>query len=411
MQQNPNVDAAAAMRAQDFENVGIQPTLGQITRDPTQYAQERNIRGAPVGTPLAIRLNQQNSGLQKSLFDLAGAPSNSYDAGTSIIGSLKSIDDTLSQQVSNAYATAKASSGKNLDVPLTGVAQDYAQIVNDFGDKVPSGVRNNFNQLGLMNGTQQKTFTIESAENLLKVINANQSNDPATNAALGQLRTSVKNAILSADDQGGVYAQARALAAKRFALQEQIPALEAASSGTVNPDDFVKRFIVNGKTDQTSALANLLKTQAPSAFDEARSQLGSQLSLKAFGQNAAGDSQFNPNGFSQQMRTFGPAKLGAFYSPDEVNQLNTIGRVGAYINSYPSASPVNTSNTASAIASLVGSGVKKIPYVGGLIENAQNRSFVNGALAASLKNAKSPSVPVDPRLLADALSKFTPPAK
>ncbi|MGG1943186.1 hypothetical protein AB1286_00010 [Trinickia sp. NRRL B-1857] len=292
----------------------------------------------------------------------------------------------MGQQVSDAYAAARASSGKNLDVPLQGVAQDYAQVLNDFGDKVPSGVRNNFNQLGLMGGTQQKTFSIENAENLLKVINANQSNDPATNTALGQLRNSVKNAILSADDQGGVFAPARALAAQRFALQDQIPALQAASADTVAPDDFVKRFVVGGKTDDVSAMAQLLQQHAPDAFQEMRSQIGAQLAAKGFGANPAGDARFNPSPYMQQMQAFGPTKLAAFYTPDELAQLNAIGRVGAYMNAFPSAAPVNTSNTASAIASLVGAGVKKIPYVGGLVDNAQNRMFVNRALAARLSD-------------------------
>jgi hypothetical protein len=210
IQQNPDVDAAAVIRANDFRNLGMDPTLGQITRDPMQFAREMNMRGTPTGSPLAMRFNQQNAQLQQAVSALAGTPSDIQTAGSAIKGSLKAIDDQMSQQVSDAYAAARASSGKNLDVPLTGVAQDYAQVLNDFGDKVPSGVRNNFEQLGLMGGTQRKTFTIDNAENLLKVINANQSNDPATNAALGQLRTSVKNAVLSADDQGGVYA-ARAL--------------------------------------------------------------------------------------------------------------------------------------------------------------------------------------------------------
>jgi hypothetical protein len=388
IQQNPGLNAAAAMRNQDFQTLGIQPTLGQITRDPVQYALEKNMRGAPgVGEPLINRFNQQNTQLQQALYGLAGNPADTYQAGNALVGSLKSIDDGMRQQVSNAYAAARASSGKNLDVPLTGLAQDYAQVLNDFGDKVPSGVRNNFNQLGLMGGTQQKTFSIENAENLLKVINANQSNDPATNAALGTLRTSVKNAILGADDQGGVYAPARALAAQRFALQDQIPALEAASSGTINPDDFVRKFIIGGKTDQVGALANLLKAQDPGAFNEARAQIGSQLALKGLGNNVSGDAPFKPDSYATQMATFGPAKLGAFYTPDEINQLNTIGRVGAYMNSFPSSAPVGTSNTAAALGAMVGNGVKKIPYVGGLIENAQNRTLVNRALAAQLSDA------------------------
>ena len=388
IQQNPGLNAAAALRNQDFQMLGIQPTLGQITRDPTQFAQEPNMRGVSgVGEPLANRFNQQNTQLQQALYGLAGNPADAFQAGSALTGSLRNIDNAMSQQVSDAYAAARASSGKNLDVPLTGLAQDYAQVLNDFGDKVPSGVRNNFNQLGLMGGTQQKTFSIENAENLLKVINSNQSNDPATNAALGTLRNSVKSAILSADDQGGVYAPARALAAQRFALQDQIPALEAASSGTINPDDFVRKFVIGGKTDQVSAMANLLQSQDPAAFAEARNQIGAQLALKGFGNNVAGDAPFKPAGYAQQMQAFGPTKLGAFYTPDEINQLNAIGRVGSYMNAFPSSAPVNTSNTASALGSLVGQGVKRIPYVGGLIENAQNRALVNRALAARLSDA------------------------
>jgi hypothetical protein len=388
IEQNPNVSPAAAMRAQDFRDLGIQPTLGQITRDPVQFAGELNMRGLRgVGDPLANRFNQQNTQLQQSLYGLAGNASDAYQAGSNLKSTLQSIDSQMAQQVRDAYSAAQASSGKNLNVPLTGVAQDYANVLNNFGDKVPSGVRNNFEQLGLMSGTQNKTFTIENAENLLKVINANQSNDRATNAALGQLRNSVKNAILSADDQGGVFAQPRQLASQRFAMHEQIPALEAAASDSINPDDFVRRFIIGGKTDQTSALARLLRDQAPDAFNEAKNQIGAQLALKGFGQNVAGDAPFKPAAFSQQLQTLGPQKLAAFYSPDELAQLYGIGRVGSYINAFPSAAPVNTSNTAGAIGSLVSAGVGKIPWVGGLLENAQNRAFVNRALVGSLSNA------------------------
>jgi hypothetical protein len=391
IQQNPGLSPAAALRNQDFQTLGIQPTLGQITRDPTQFAQELNMRGVSgVGEPLANRFNQQNTQLQQALYGLAGNPSDTYQAGSAIKGSLKAIDNQMSQQVSDAYAAARASSGKNLDVPLTGLAQDYAQVLNDFGDKVPSGVRNNFNQLGLMGGTQQKVFSIESAENLLKVINANQSNDPATNAALGTLRNSVKNAILSADDKGGVYAPARALAAQRFALQDKIPALEAAATDSINPDDFVRRYLIGGKTDQVGALANLLKSQDPGAFNEARSQIGAQLALKGFGNNVAADAPFKPSGYAQQMQAFGPTKLAAFYTPDELAQLNAIGRVGSYMNAFPSSAPVNTSNTASTIASMISNGSKNVPglgFVGKMIDNAQNRALVNRALAARLSDA------------------------
>ncbi|PRF91667.1 hypothetical protein [Burkholderia multivorans] len=414
IQQFPDVSPAAAVRAQDFRNLGIQPTLGQITRDPMQFAQEMNMRGVPdVGAPLTQRFNSQNTQLQQNLFGLAGRPADTFTAGSQLQQTLKSIDDQMSSQVRAAYEAARASSGKNLDVPLQGVAQDYAQVLNDFGDKVPSGVRNNFNQLGLMSGTQQKTFSIENAENLLKVINANQSNDPATNAALARLRTSVKNAILSADDQGGVYAPARALAAQRFALHDQVPALEAAVSGSVAPDDFVRRFVTNGKTNDVLSLANLLREQnRPSTLQEMRAQVGAQLAQAGFGANPAGDAKFGPAAYANALRNIGDTKLRAFYTPEEIAQLHTIGRVGGYINSFPSAAPVNTSNTASAITGLLGTGVKKVPYLGPLIQGAQNRAFVQRALAASLDNARvtpTPTYPAPSNALAAALLRAQAP--
>lgn len=414
IQQNPNVNPAAAVRAQDFRNLGMQPTLGQITRDPMQFAQEMNMRGIPdVGAPLTMRFNGQNTQLQRNLFSLAGQPQDAYQAGTQLQNSLKSIDDQMRSQVSAAYSAARASSGKNLDVPLQGVAQDYAQVLNDFGDKVPSGVQNNFNQLGLMGGTQQKTFSIENAENLLKVINDNMGNDNATNTALGQLRNSVKTAILSADDQGGVYAPARALAAKRFALQEQVPALEAAADGNVKPDAFVNKFVLNGDTNSVLALSDLLKQHSPATLSEMRNQVNSRLAQGAFGQNAGGDASFAPNRYATALNNFGDAKLGAFYTPDEIAQLHTIGRVGGYMNSFPSAAPVNTSNTASAITGLLGTGIKKVPYVGPLIQGAQNRAFVQRALAGSLGDAPMPAPPapmVHPNAaLANGLLRAVPP--
>jgi hypothetical protein len=49
------LDAAAALRKAQFEAVGMTgeaaPTLGQVTRDPMQYANERNLVGVRIKTP------------------------------------------------------------------------------------------------------------------------------------------------------------------------------------------------------------------------------------------------------------------------------------------------------------------------------------------------------------------------
>jgi hypothetical protein len=46
--------------------------------------------------------------------------------------------------VSIAYDAFRNATGRELNVPLQGLAQDYARLVDDFGDAIPSAVRNKF---------------------------------------------------------------------------------------------------------------------------------------------------------------------------------------------------------------------------------------------------------------------------
>jgi hypothetical protein len=163
------------------------------------------------------------------------------------------------------------------------LAQDYADVLHDFGDKVPSGVRNNFESLGLMSGTQNKVFGVDDAERLLKVINANRSADPATNAALAKLGNSVKSAVLGADDSGGVFAGPRQMAAQRFALHDNVPALADAAAGSIAPEDFGRKYLVNGDVDHVKGLVQLLQDKNPAALDVARGQVGDRAANAAFG--------------------------------------------------------------------------------------------------------------------------------
>lgn len=402
LQRTGTVDPAALMRSQDFAELGIQPTLGQVTRDAGQFAKERNVRGLEsLGNRLLQRFSDQNQRLQGVVGGLRGNPAEPFQAGEALSTALQGVDERMRQQVSAAYQAARQSSGKDLNVPLTGLAQDYASVVKNFAEKVPGGVRNQFESLGLTSGTQRKTFSVDDAESLLKVINDNMGSDRATNTALGQLRDAVKNAVLSADDQGGVYAGARRLAAQRFQLQDAIPALKAAADGTVAPDDFVRRFVVQGKTNDVRQLANLLRQNSPEAFQEARAQIGNELSRSAFGTNAAGDTIFSPNRYAEGLRRLGSQKLGAFYTPEEVAQIQRVGRVGAYINSQPAAAPVNTSNTAGAVASMVGDLTSKVPVIhplGTALQKYANKQFVNSALAAQLPRAGSTVTPQEAAL-------------
>jgi hypothetical protein len=281
------------------------------------------------------------------------------------------------------YAAARAEAGKDVQVPLQGLAQDAAQVVDDFADKVPTAVRRRLESFGVFGSNQTKVYTPDEADKLIKLINEHHGADKATNTALDRLRVAVKKTMTegAVDDD---YAPARAAAAKRFKLQDMVPALEDASVGRTAPDDFVRKYLIQGKANDVKAMAELLRMQSPEVAGEAKKQIAAVLQRAAFGENAAGDKVFSPERFAQTLRNIGTEKLGAFYSPAEIESLKTISRVGAYINSIPTAAPVNSSNSGAAVANLAMKAVPKASALAAVlapvVNSVKNTRAVNSAL-------------------------------
>ena len=178
-----------------------------------------------------------------------------------------------------------------------------------------------------------------------------------------------------------------------------IVALDAAASGKVPPDDFVRKFIINGDVKELRAMADLLKKEAPESYNQARQQIGAELRRAAFGENVAGDKPFIQEQFNRRMRQIGTARLQAFFSPEEISTMRTAGRVGAYMQSPPAGSAVNFSNTGSAVANFVNAmpmpGI--VRSVVGAARNAaqatRNAGDVRKAMQATVPTAPAPMSP------------------
>lgn len=405
------LDAAALFRKGEFEKLGIKPLQSQLTRDPNAFAQERNLRG--VSPEIQGRLQEQNTALQKLFAQPAGGAKEAYQAGEQMIPALKSMDDSMRKNISALYTQARESAGKDLEIPMQGLAQDFADTLDNFGDKVPSGVVNQFKNYGLLGGQQTKLFTIEESDRLLKVINANQSNDPAVNAALANLRDAVKKSVLSVDATGGPFAPAVAAARDRFKTLEKIPALEAAANGTVNPEKFVQKYISQGGVDDVKELAKALRVNAPDVFDQAKSQMAEDIRRAAFGEGITGDAAIRPEMLAKKLREFGTEKMSAFFSPAEIERYQTAMRVANYIEKHPNAAPVNTSNT--LVAQLMNPAVRvldKIPGGGVAVAGAKavagavNKEMAVGkAMKANIPIQKLDLTPSQSALLAKALGR------
>lgn len=117
----------------------MQPTLGQITRDGAQFSREKNLRGvAGVGDPLLSRLDQQSQRLQELVTGRAAGATDEATAGQQMMQSLKGVDDDMRKGVTSLYSAARDSAGKDIDIPLNGLAQDCRYAIRLRRHKVPS---------------------------------------------------------------------------------------------------------------------------------------------------------------------------------------------------------------------------------------------------------------------------------
>ena len=177
-------------------------------------------------------------------------------------------------------------------------------------------------------------------------------------------------------------------------IVEKTPALQAVRDG-IEPDKFVKQFIVgNGNKANVSDL-NALKASiksSPEAMQSVREQIAAHLKSSALNGAADEVGNLSQSGFNKALNGIGEEKLSMFFKPDEVRQLKAIGRVASYEQFQPKGSAVNNSNTAgTAIANVLdriggSSMLSKVPLGNLLSAPAQN-------IALGMRSADALKVP------------------
>ena len=394
LSQGQDLDTAAALRKADFEAIGQQPLLGQITRDPMQFARERNLRGiAGAGEPIAARLAGQTEGLNRTIGGFAQGADDAFSGGQKIARGLGSIDALFRGVVDDAYNAARDTAGRYVDLDHVGFVKAANDALDEgmLGHYLPAQVRNMLNDVS----TGKIPLNVNTAVQMDSVLSAAQRGAlPAERKALGVVRDAL-NGANPANNTGAdalaAFQVARKLAAERFKLREAIPALKAAANGDVPADDFVRKFVINGDALELRGMAKLLKEHAPEAYQQARAQIGAELRRAGFGENIAGDKPFSQERFNAKLRQMGTARLQAFFTPEEIATMRTAGRVGAYMESPPAGSAVNYSNTGSAVVNAAQSAAPGI--IGKAIGAARWAAKAAGNDAA-VKRAMRADVPV-----------------
>jgi len=350
------LDDAATGRLADFLKLKMQPTQGQLTRDPLQYAREVNYSKTGIGKPLSDRFTEQNRQLIGTVdtlrANIGAQGADQYAAGQNVVNALRATDAAKKAAVDKAYNVARANAGIEADVPMQPIAQRLGQVVEDYGeDRIPGAVTKRLNEFGLMGGKQTRAFTIREAEKL-KTLIGNNIDAPGTPTAkaLTLLKTSVDDAVNSIGDQegsqaAGAFREARGLAAQRFQALRRTPGLEKAiSSDPGAPEKFIESQVVRGDVQD---VANLMMRLKPQARGEVRAAVLDWI--KGKGVSGVEDTgQFSQAGYNRALKTLGERKLGLIFAGDKeaLSKLEALGRVGAYIQRPPVSSGVNYSNTA-----------------------------------------------------------------
>lgn len=363
---------------------------GQLTRDPMQYAVEQNLRGVQnVGEPIQAVLQKQNTALIQNLDEFgAKLGQDVTNSGFTLRNALQSTDKLEAQKVRDAYTAFKNSTGKDIEVPLQGLAQDYAKVVKDFGrSTLPEGVRNNLEALGLMKGKQLKLTTIEDAEALIKNINQNyDKTKPVQMNALDQLRRSVENSIREAGanlpgEAGAVAREARKAASDRFATIESIPALRDALKGK-EPDKFVQNHILQGNVSEIDKMTKYLQANNPEALAQIQNDVMRLIKNRVTNNVSDENAKFSQAQLKKFLTDETGQKLSKFLSAEQMNGLRQLNRVAENALIEPVSAAVNKSNTASAAANLV-QGTVKSGAVNELLTNIASIKFPGVAWGAN----------------------------
>lgn len=395
------VDPEQLVRSADFASLGIKPTVGQVTRDPMQFALERNLRGVDTGggkNALADRFSEQGNALRK-IFAEANSAQDPYPAGNSLIAMLKGADAPKKAAVNAAYESAKDTSGRyaNIDVPAFSKMANDALDESMLGRFLPNEAKSLLNDISTgktplnVNTQAQIDSVLSSAQR-----GAKRGGNDAAALAIGKVRDALHQSPI--ESSAGVEAKAafdtaRGLARDRFATIEKTPALKAAIEGT-DPDQFIKNHIINATTDETKALLSVVDS-SPDAKSLIRSQVAEHLRGKAFGSDLSGDAPFAAESFNKSLKTIGRDKLEALFGKEDAEKLFTAGRVMSYIKTQPEGSAVNNSNTAGAVMNLLS---KAMSSPGLNILRNSFRTYMDEKAVNSALNpiVKATTKPVDP---------------
>ena len=332
--------------------IPVRLTEGQATQDIHKISNEMNSRAK--NPELANRLNEQNGQLIENMNAIRdnAAPNvfgtTHVENGEALINSYKEIDNQLKANINQKYTALKEAAGGDFPVDGAAIADNtFKNLKKELKtDYLPSPIAK---QLEAFKNGEQMTFEQFEAlrTNLAsEVRKAERAGDGNTIAACNVARQALEDLPLTgaASELKPLADAARSAAKERFDLLGKDKAYKAAINGTVAADDFINKFVVNGKKADVDQMIQILG-QDSVARETMAAGMVNWLKSKAGVINENGN--FSQAGYNKALAQVDP-KLLAIVGPEVEKQLKTLGNVARYTQVRPKGSYVNESNTFTA---------------------------------------------------------------
>lgn len=399
MSMGGTLDEAALARLADIRAVGATPTRGTVTRDPSEFTREENLRRMAAnmqddGNGLPQIVADNNRALIGRLNDL-GASRNvpPAAAGRAVVDSVTARRDALREAEKAAWDAAKSSPGYKAPIspaPLNNIVRDLGQEGENVLGFLPKQITD-YMQV-FQSGAQP--FTPQAYRNLQSML-AKASNSQNGNEAYaaGQASRMLRDADLSPIKQGANIAsggipvnsataasmraadaapgeaidlvnQARRSTRQAYAYEESNPLVKSVlgEARSSDPERIAKSFILGGTTEEARTIAREL---GPNGASTVRDSLIAWLKREALSGAEDDVGVVSQAALNRALKQMGDEKLRVFFTAEEVEQMKRLGRVASYLQKQPAGSAVNNSNTSGALIArgldALSSAAKRVP--------------------------------------------------
>lgn len=345
-----NRTAAENHIAADSLPVPVKLTAGQATEDVNLLSQEKNARAKDPAR--AQLFNEQNKALKENINAIRdqAAPdvfdANHVEAGGSLIEAYKAKDAADREVISSAYKDLADANGGQL--PIDGkafVAHANAELGKQMkGAYLPKETQTIMNQIL----TGEQPMTMENFENLRTILGNDarkfeRAGDGNAAHAVSIVRDALENMPLTeeASQLKPLADKARTLAKQRFDKLKSDPAYNAAVNDKIPKDDFIKKFVINGKKDHVAAMKDNL------AGDEVAQQTISHGAINYLKSRAGivnDEGNFSQAGYNKALESLRP-KLDMLVDQKTASNLDKLGKTARLTQQQPTGSYVNNSNT------------------------------------------------------------------